>query len=29
MKFIENKLFYVDSYGIEVIPDIIKRQYKK
>ena len=29
IKFINNKLFYFDSYGIEFIPDIIKRQYKK
>ena len=29
MKFINNKLFYFDSYGIEFIPDIIKKQYKK
>ena len=29
MKFIDNELFYFDSYGIEFIPDIIKRQYKK
>ena len=29
MKFIDNKLFYFDSYGIDFIPDIIKRQYKK
>ena len=29
MKFIDNRLFYFDSYGIEFIPDIIKRQYKK
>ena len=29
MKFIDNKLFYFDSYGIEFTPDIIKRQYKK
>ena len=29
MKFIDNKLFYFDSYGIEFIPDIIKRRYKK
>ena len=25
MKFIDNKLFYFDSYGIEFIPDIIKK----
>ena len=24
MKFIDNKLFYFDSYSIEFIPDIIK-----
>ena len=29
MKFINNKLFYLDSYGIEFIPDIIKKQYDK
>ena len=29
MKFINNKLFYFDSYGIEFIPTIIKKQYKK
>ena len=29
MKFIDNKLFYFDSYGIEFVPDIIKKQYKK
>ena len=29
IKFINNKLFYFDSYGIEFIPDIIKKQYKK
>ena len=29
MKFINNKLFYFDSYGIELIPDIIKKQYDK
>ena len=29
MKFINNKLFYFDSYGIEFIPDIIKKQYNK
>ena len=29
MKFIDNKLFYFDSYGIEFIPDIIKKQYDK
>ena len=27
MKFINNKLFYFDSYGISYIPDIIKNQY--
>ena len=27
MKFINNKLFYFDSYGIPYIPDIIKNQY--
>ena len=29
MKFIYNKLFHFDSYSIEFIPDIVKRQYKK
>ena len=29
MKFINNKLFYFDSYGIPYIPDIIKNQYDK
>ena len=29
IKFIDNKLFYFDSYGIEFIPDIIKKQYDK
>ena len=29
MKFINNKLYYFDSYGIPFIPDIIKKQYKK
>ena len=29
MKFINNKLFYFNSYGIKFIPDIIKKQYKK
>ena len=29
MKFIDNKLLYFDSYGIEFVPDIIKKQYKK
>ena len=29
MKFINNKLFYFDGYGIEFIPDIVKKQYKK
>ena len=29
MKLIDNKLFYFDSYGIEFIPDIIKKQYDK
>ena len=29
MKFINNKLFYFDSYGIPFIPDIIKNQYDK
>ena len=27
MKFINNKLFYFDSYGISFIPDAIKKQY--
>ena len=29
MKFINKKLFYFDSYGIEFIPDIIKKQYDR
>ena len=29
MKFIDNKLFYFDSYAIPFIPDIIKKQYRK
>ena len=29
MKFVNNKLFYFDSYGIPFVPDIIKKQYKK
>ena len=29
MKFINNKSFYFDSYGIPFIPDIIKKQYDK
>ena len=29
MKFINNKLYYFDSYAIEFIPDIIKKQYDK
>ena len=29
MKFIDDKLFCFDSYGIPFIPDIIKKQYKK
>ena len=29
MKFINSKLFYFDSYGIEFVSDIIKNQYKK
>ena len=29
MKFIDNKLFYSDLYGIPFTPDIIKKQYKK
>ena len=29
MKFINNRLFYFDSYGIPFIPDIIKKQYDK
>ena len=29
MKFINNKLFYFDSYSIPFIPDIIKNKYKK
>ena len=27
MKFINNNLFYFDSYGIPYIPDVIKNQY--
>ena len=27
MKFINNKLFYFDPYGIPYIPDVIKNQY--
>ena len=27
MKFIDNKLFYFDSYGIPFIPDVIKNKY--
>ena len=29
MKFVNTKLFYFDSYGIEFVPDIIKKQYDK
>ena len=29
MKFINNKLFYFDSYGIPFIPDIIKKNMIK
>ena len=29
MRFINNKLFYFDSYGIPFIHDIIKKQYDK
>ena len=29
MKYIDNKLFYFDSYGIEFVPDNIKKQYEK
>ena len=29
MKFIDNKLFYFDSFAIPFIPDIIKNQYDK
>ena len=29
MKFVNNKLFYFDSYGIEFVSDIIKKQYDK
>ena len=29
IKFINNKLYYFDSYGIEFVPDIIKKQYDK
>ena len=27
MKYVDKKLFYFDSYGIQYIPDIIKNQY--
>ena len=27
MKFINNKLFYFDSYGIPFVADVIKKQY--
>ena len=27
MRFINNKLFYFDSYGIPYIPDIIRKKY--
>ena len=27
MKFINDKLFYFDSYGIGYMPDVIKKQY--
>ena len=29
MKFINNKLFHFDSYGIEFVPNIIKKQNGK
>ena len=29
MKFIDDKLYYFDSYGIPYMPDIIKNQYDK
>ena len=29
MKFINNKLFYFDSYGIPFIPDVIGKKYDK
>ena len=29
IKFINNKLFYFDSYDTEFVPDIIKKQYDK
>ena len=29
MKFINDQLFYFDSYGIEFIPDIISEKYDK
>ena len=29
MKFVNNNLFYFDSYGIPFVPDIIKKQYDK
>ena len=27
MKYVDKKLFYFDSYGIQYIPDIIKNHY--
>ena len=27
MKFINNKLFYFDSYGIPYVPDVIRKKY--
>ena len=27
MKYVDKKLFYFDSYGIQYIPDIVKNQY--
>ena len=27
MKFINNKLFYSDSYGIPYVPDVIRKKY--
>ena len=29
MRFVNNKLFYFDSYGIPFIPDIISKKYDK
>ena len=27
MKYVDKKLFYLDSYGLKFIPDIIRKQY--